>query len=159
MASNLEVVSMIADIGQQQWSCTFFCLTDSTLVSWVKDCCDLTGINGIPGGSQTFGCRMDLGHFLAWRAGTNSRYSTGKGPPIKAGRQGLPPHLETTFITSMRRRTCSSVGPGRSQQLENLQSLNIKLAACFSSPASISTDAGFSPGAGISTAARILSSA
>ncbi len=33
---------------------------------------------------------------LAWRAGTNSRYSTGESPPIKAGWQELPPHLETT---------------------------------------------------------------
>jgi hypothetical protein len=40
---------------------------------------------------------MDLGHFLAWRAGTNNRFSTGEGPPIKAGQQELPPHLETTF--------------------------------------------------------------
>jgi hypothetical protein len=39
---------------------------------------------------------MDLDHFLAWRAGTNSRYSTGESLPIKAERQELPPHLETT---------------------------------------------------------------
>jgi hypothetical protein len=56
----------------------------------------LTEIGGIPDRSQTFGCRMDLGHFLAWRAGTNSRYSTGESPPIKAGHQGAIPHLETT---------------------------------------------------------------
>jgi hypothetical protein len=56
----------------------------------------LTEISGIPGGSQTFGCRVDLGHFWAWWAGTNSRYSTGESPPIKAGQPELPPHLETT---------------------------------------------------------------
>jgi hypothetical protein len=115
-----------------------------------RDCCDLTEISGIPGGSLTFGCRMDLDHFLAWRAGTNSRYSMGDSPPIKAGRQELIPHLETTcsrFITSTRRRTCSSAGPGRSQQLEIPPSLNSKRAACFSSSATISTDAGISPGA------------
>jgi hypothetical protein len=39
---------------------------------------------------------MDLGHFLAWRAGTNSRYSTGESSPIKAGHQGIIPHLGTT---------------------------------------------------------------
>ncbi len=39
---------------------------------------------------------MDLGHFLAWRAGTSSRYSTGESPPIKAGHQEIIPHLETT---------------------------------------------------------------
>ncbi len=33
MASNLEVVSMIADIGQQQWSYTNFRLSDRTLRS------------------------------------------------------------------------------------------------------------------------------
>jgi hypothetical protein len=65
-------------------------------VSQVKDCCDLTEIRGIPGGSQTFGCRVDLGHFLAWRDGTNSWYSTGEGTPIKAGHQETIPHLETT---------------------------------------------------------------
>jgi hypothetical protein len=96
IASDLEVVSMIADIGQQQLSCTFFRLSDRTLVGKVRDYCDLTEISGIPGGSQTFGCRMELGHFLAWRAGTNSRYSTGESPPIKPLWQELPPHLETT---------------------------------------------------------------
>ncbi len=35
MASNLEVVSMTADIGQQQWSCTFFRLSDRMLISRV----------------------------------------------------------------------------------------------------------------------------
>jgi hypothetical protein len=43
-----------------------------------RDYCNLTGISRIPGGSLTFGCRVDLGHFLAWRAGTNSRYSMGE---------------------------------------------------------------------------------
>jgi hypothetical protein len=40
-------------------------------MSRVRDCCDLTGISRILGGNLTFGCRMDLGHFLAWRASTN----------------------------------------------------------------------------------------
>jgi hypothetical protein len=65
-------------------------------MSRVKDCCDLTEISGIAGGSQTFGCRVDLGHFLAWRAGINSWYSTGESPPIKAGHHETIPHLETT---------------------------------------------------------------
>ncbi len=56
----------------------------------------MTEISGIPGGSQTFGCRVDLSHFLAWRAGANSWYSTGETPPIKAGHQGTIPHLVTT---------------------------------------------------------------
>ncbi len=74
----------------------FFRLSDRTLVSRVRNYCDLTEISGSPGGSQTFGCRVDLGHLLAWWAGTNSLYSTGKSPPIKAGWQELPPHWETT---------------------------------------------------------------
>jgi hypothetical protein len=65
-------------------------------MSRVKDCCDLTEISGIPGRSQAFGCRVDLGHFWAWRAGTNSQYSTGESLPIKAGHQETIPHLETT---------------------------------------------------------------
>jgi hypothetical protein len=44
---------MVADIGQQQGSCTFFRLSDRTLISRVRDYCDLTGISEIPGGSQT----------------------------------------------------------------------------------------------------------
>ncbi len=153
---------MIAYIGQQQWLCTFFRCSDRTPISRVRDCCDLTGMSGIPSRSQTFGWSMDLTHFLAWRAGTNSRYSMGESPPIKAERQEPPPHLETTcsrFITSTRRRTCSSAGTGRSQQLEIPPSLNSKQAACFSSSASFSIDTGISSGAEISTPARILLSA
>ncbi len=37
-----------------------------------------------------------ISHFLAWQAGTNSPYSTGESPPIKAGHQETIPHLETT---------------------------------------------------------------
>ncbi len=126
MASNLEVVSAIADIGQQRWLFTFFRFSDRTPISRVRDCCNLTGISGISGGRLILGCCMDLDHFRAWRAGTSSRYNTGESPPIKAGHWGTIPHLETTcsrFNTSMRRRTCSSAGPGRSQQLEILPSL------------------------------------
>ncbi len=64
-------------------------------MSRVRDYCDLTDISRIPSGSKTFGCRVDLGHFLAWQAGTNGRYSMGESPPIKAGHQETIPHLET----------------------------------------------------------------
>jgi hypothetical protein len=64
-------------------------------MSRVRDCCDLTEISGIPGRSQTFGCHVDLGHFLAWRAGTNSRYSTEESPPGTIHQETIP-HLETT---------------------------------------------------------------
>ncbi len=96
------------------------------------------------------------------RAGTNSRYRMGKSPPIKAEWQELTSHLETRcsrFITSTRRRTCSSAGLGRSQQVEIPPSLNSKQAACFSSFTSFSMNTGISPGAEISTPARILPSA
>ena len=74
----------------------FFWFSDRTLISRVRECCVLTGISGIPGGSLTFGYCVDLDHFLAWWASTNSRYSTGESLPIKAGWQELPPHLENT---------------------------------------------------------------
>ncbi len=101
---------------------------DRTPVSRGRDCCELTEISGIPGGPLIFGFHVDLvDHIWAWRAGTSSRYSRGESPPIKAGHWGTIPHLETTcsrFNISKRRRTCSSAGPGRSQQLEILPSLN-----------------------------------
>ncbi len=129
MASNLEVMSVIADIGQLQWLFMFFRVSYRTPVSRVRDCCDLTEISGISGRCLIFGWHVDFDHFWAWRACTSSRYSTGESPPIKAGHWGTIPHLETTcsrFNTSMRRRTCSLAGPGRSQQLEILPSLNSK---------------------------------
>ncbi len=66
------------------------------IMSRVRDCCVLAGISGISGGSLIFGCRVNLDHFLAWRAAISSRYSTGESPPIKAGQLELTPHLETT---------------------------------------------------------------
>jgi hypothetical protein len=89
---------------------------------------------------------MDLGHFLAWQAGTNSRYSTGESRPIKAGHQETIPHLETTCEIHHiyeEENESSSAGLGRSQQLEIPLSLNSKRAACFSSSASFSVNAGF----------------
>ncbi len=38
--------------------------------------------------------------FLAWRAGTISRYDTGESPPIKAGRPEATPHLATAWKES-----------------------------------------------------------
>jgi hypothetical protein len=37
-----------------------------------------------------------LDHFWAWQVGTSSQHGTGESPPIKAGQEGLIPHLETT---------------------------------------------------------------
>jgi hypothetical protein len=41
IASNFEVVSMIADIAQQQWLFTFFRFSDRTPMSRVRDCCEI----------------------------------------------------------------------------------------------------------------------
>ncbi len=73
-----------------------FRLSDRALISRVRNYSELTEISRISGGSQNFGCRVNLGHFLAWRAGTSSWYSTGESMPIKAGHQETIPHLETT---------------------------------------------------------------
>ncbi len=81
-----------------------------------------------------------------------------KGPPIKAGRPEPSPYLETAHHISEDLNESSSARPGRSQQLEIQPSLNSKRAACFSSPAGFSSNAGFLPGTGISSPARILSS-
>jgi hypothetical protein len=81
----------------------------------------------------------------------------GKGPPIKAF-SSLGDSCEIHHIYEDLNES-SSARPGRSQQLEIPPSLNSKQAACFSSPAGFSSDVGFLLGAGISTPARILSSA
>ncbi len=118
----------------------------------------MTEISRIPSGSLTFSCRVDFGHFLAWRAGTNSRYSTGASTPIKAGHQGIIPHLGTTceihhIYEDL--NESSSARPGGSQQLEIPLRISSKQAACFFSSASFSTDAGFSLAVGISSDAEI----
>ncbi len=102
-----------------------------------------------------------MGHFLAWRAGTNSWYSTGESAPIKAGQMGIIPHLGTAceihhIYEDL--NESSSARPERSQQLEIPPSLHSKQAACFSGSAGFSMAAGISPGAEISTSARILPS-
>jgi hypothetical protein len=147
---------MLISVRSDPFYGTFFPLSDRR--TRVRDYCDLTEISGIPGGSQTFGCRGDLSHFLAWRAGTNSRYSMRKSPPIKQGSKSslLTWRLHARFITST---SCSSAGPGRSQQLEIPPSLNSKQAACFSSSACFSSPTNISTGTGISTPARVLLSA
>jgi hypothetical protein len=88
-------------------------------------------------------------------AGTNRRYSTGESPPIKAGHQETIPHLETTceihHINEEQNVLIS--GTREKSAVGDFAEPNSKLAACFSSSASISL------GAEISTPARILPSA
>ncbi len=105
---------------------------------------------------------MDLSHFLAWRAGTSSRYSTGDSSPRKAGQPESYLHLGTAckihhIYEDL--NESSSARPGRSQQLEIPPSLNSKQAAYFSGSAGFSMAAGISSDAEISTPARILPSA
>jgi hypothetical protein len=87
IASNLEVVSMIADIGQQQWLLTFFRFFNRTPMSRIRDCYGLAENSENPGGRHGFARRHGFDHFWAWQASTSSRYSTGECPPIKAGQQ------------------------------------------------------------------------
>ncbi len=94
MASILETVSMEADFGHQQWSCTNFQLSDRTLRS--RD--------------RIFEFHRNWWKFawppriwtplfiLACRAGTTSWCSTGKTPPIKAERLELWSHLGSTCL-------------------------------------------------------------
>ncbi len=94
MASNLEVMSMTADIGQQQWSRTFFRLSDRTLIGRVKNFViwqELVEFQAeawlwLPRGFEPF-LRM------AVRYKQPVQYR--KGPPIKAGQPEPSPHLET----------------------------------------------------------------
>jgi hypothetical protein len=102
-----------------------------------------------------------FGPFLGMAGRYKQPVQYGKGPPIKAGQPEPSPHLGTACEVHHiyeDLNESSSARPGRSQQLEIPPSLNSKQAACFSSPAAagFSSDAGFLPGAGISTPARIL---
>jgi hypothetical protein len=93
MAAYMEAVSMIADIGQQQWSCKNFRLSDRTLRSQdriLEFSQELVKYKRPP-------IILISAYILACRAGTSSRYSTGETPPIKAGQPGLCSHLGTAW--------------------------------------------------------------
>ncbi len=107
----------------------FFQFLDRTPISRGGDCYGLVEISEISGGRQVFGLRQRFDHFdhggPVQTAGTVREES----PPIKAGHWRTILHLETTctrFNKSARRRTCSSAGPERSQQLQIPPSLNSK---------------------------------
>ncbi len=150
---------MTADIGHQQWSCTFFWLSDRTLISRVKNFVIWQELVEFQADAwllvATWICA------ISWHGGPVQAASTdGRGPPIKAGWPEPSPHLETAceihhIYEDL--NESSSARPGRSQQLEIPPSLNSKQAACFSSPAGFSSNVGFLPGTGIPTPARILS--
>ncbi len=161
MASNLEAVSMIADIGQQQWSCMIFRLSDRTprsrvrifviwqelvkfqAAAWLLVAAWILAISWHGGPVQTAGTVRE-------RAAHKSRAAWAVS---SLGTAWEIHHIYEDLNES------SSARPEGSQQLEIPLGLNIKRAACFSSPAGFSSGAGFLPGAGISTPARILSPA
>ncbi len=58
--------------------CVFFRFLNRTPISRGGDCYGLVEISEISGGRQVFGLRQRFDPFLAWRAGTNSWYSTGR---------------------------------------------------------------------------------
>ncbi len=109
---------MIADFGQQQWSCTNFWLSDRTLRSrdrilefWqelVKICAAANNLTS--------------GYILACQAGTTSRYSTGETPSHKS-RAGCAVSPLGVYISERQHiyedlNESSSASPGGSQQLE-----------------------------------------
>ncbi len=63
MASNSGVVSMTADIGQQQWLLMFFQFFIRTPISRVRDCYGSADNSEISGGRQVFGLRQIFDHF------------------------------------------------------------------------------------------------
>ncbi len=132
MASILETVSMIADFGQQQWSCTNFRLSDSTLRSrdrifefsqeLVKICTAAKNLDtrvyfGMSGRyNQPVQYGRDAAHksWAAWAVIPLGVY--------KSERQHIYEDLNES----------SSASPGGSQQLETPLSPNSKRAPNFS---------------------------
>jgi hypothetical protein len=163
MASDLEAVSMTAGIGQQQWLCTFFRLSDRTLINRVRNFVTWQKLAEFQAEAWLLVAVWIWA--ISWHGGPVQTAGKIRG---RAAHKKQGTHLETTceihHIYEDLNKS-SSARPGRSQQLEIPPSLNSKQAACFSSSAGFSSNtgfssnAGFSPGAGISTPARILSSA
>ena len=94
MAFILETVSMVAEFGQQQWSCTNFRRSDRTLRSRDR-------ILSFHRNWWKF-ARPPRFWTPAWiltdQAGTTSRYSMGETLPIKAEWPELDSHLGSTCL-------------------------------------------------------------
>ncbi len=142
---------MIADFGQQQWSCINFRLSDRTLRSrdriWefsqelVKICAVANNLTSA--------------YILACRAGTTSRYSTGETSPIKAGQAELYLHLGSTC---QRGNTSTRIWTRALQPVqEEVSSWKFRRAQIVSGPPTFSAD--ISLVVEISTSAKILLSA
>jgi hypothetical protein len=119
---------MVAEFGQQQWSCTNFRSSDRTLRSRdrifefsqeIVKICPAAWILDIRGNFDR-----------------SCRYSTGETPPIKAERPEPLNHLRSTCLRINTiyedLNESSSARPGGSQQVEILQSPNSKRAPNFS---------------------------
>ncbi len=96
-------------------------------------------------------------YILACRAGTSSRYSTGGTPTIKAGQPGLCSHLGSAWE---RGNISTRIWTRALQPVqEEVSSWRFHRAQTVSGPPTFSRSADISLGAGISTPAKILSSA
>ncbi len=140
---------MIADIGQQQWSHTTFRLSDRTLFlkSFHRNWWKYTRPPII----------LISAYILTCRADTSSRYRTGEIPPIKAGQPVLCPHLGSAWE---RGNISTRIWTRALQPVqEEVSSWRFRRALTVSGPPTFSSSADFSPGAGISMPAKILSSA
>ena len=96
-------------------------------------------------------------YILACQAGTNSWYSTGGTPPIKAEQPGLCPHLGSAWE---RGNISTRIWTRALQPVqEEVSSWRFRRAQTVSGPPTFSRSADISPAAEISTPAKILSSA
>jgi hypothetical protein len=123
---------MVAEFGQQQWSCTNFRCSDRTLRS--------------PDNIFDFSQEIVKICVAAWiwtpaeiltsRVGTTSRYSTGETQPIKAEQPEPSDHVRSTCLRINTiyegLNESSSARPGGSQQWKILPSLNSKRTPNFS---------------------------
>ena len=157
---------MVAEFGQQLWSCTNFRCSDRTLRSRDRIFDFSQKMVKISAGAENW----VSAEILTRRAGTTGRDSTGETPPIKAGRPEPSDHLR---YTCLRINTIyedlnesSSARLRGSQQLEILPSPNSKRAPNFSAWILIGAEilrrrnfggAVILPGAEISTSAIVLS--
>jgi hypothetical protein len=117
---------MVAEFGQQQWSCTNFRCNDRTLRSRDR----------IFDFSQEIVKICAAAWIFTGRAGTTSRYSTGETPPIKAERPEPSDHLRSTCLSINTifedLNESSSARRGGSQQWKILPSSNSKRVPNFS---------------------------
>ncbi len=123
---------MVAEFGQQQWSCANFRCSDRTLRSRDRIFDFSQEMVKISAGAENW----VSAEILTSHAGTTGRYSTGETPPIKAERPEPSDHLGSTctrintFYEDL--NESSSARLGGSQQLEILPSPNSKRAPNFS---------------------------